>query len=106
MNKISNDVVIYHHDGGMTCPYIFRFEGVEKLIPIPLDAFQWNELDEDVLGGYLTLAEVRSQVIAMLGYLPVLYAWVESPLSGEIYQCGNRRENTDWVTYGTTNGYA
>lgn len=62
-----------------------------------------NGLDMEV--GTLSLTEIYEQIKAVCGGSRVITVFVENPLHGEIYQCGNY-EDGKWVKLGNTMGYA
>lgn len=78
----------------------------EKVL-VDNEKLKWHR--EECGGGYheeyLTLEEIGMQ-LKDLGYKGVFYVWIETPLSGVIYQFGNYGEIKYWIEHGTTKGYA
>lgn len=102
--RYCDDMTIYRNDMGGYSSCIFQ-KGITSVQTIPVDMFLWNH--DGNLEEYLTLREVWEQAQKFLGRRhPVLYVWVNSPLRGEIYQCGNCPENPHWILHGVTDGYA
>ena len=66
------------------------------------DLFNWH--DPEQYGGWLTLKEISDR-LTQLGYQGVFYVWVDTPLSGTIYQFGNFLPR-GWIEYGSTIGFA
>ena len=52
----------------------------------------------------LTLTEIYEQARELVGE-KILTVFVDEPLKGTIYQCGNYKDG-QWVKYGETRGYA
>lgn len=102
--RYCDDTTIYRNDMGGYSSCIFQ-KGITSVQTIPADMFSWNH--DDNLEEYLSLREIWEQAQKFLGRRhPVLYVWVDSPLRGEIYQCGNCPENPHWILHGVTEGYA
>lgn len=52
----------------------------------------------------LTLSEIWEQA-KKISFMSIITVFIESPLEGTIFQCGNHEEGK-WEKYGTTQGYA
>lgn len=81
--------------------------GVTELENIT-DSLAWRKVSVPEHGYYaecLTLREIYEQVSSSHNVSPIITVFQDSPLSGEIYQCGNY-EDGKWVKHGTTKGYA
>lgn len=77
------------------------FEDVRIIVGdriIDNDELEWREIEDG--GRELTLNEIYNQIRT-----PLIYVWVETGLSGTIYECGNY-EDGKWYEHGTTKGYA
>lgn len=102
-----NDTVIWRDDGVDIVSIFTKTLGV--VCPIPADKLQWRK-DKDAeeamgCGDHLTLQEIGDQIHDMTGCRCPLYVWVESTLSGKIYQTGNYKDDA-WLLHGETKGYA
>lgn len=85
-----------------TSVYLGGFEHLDRVT----DKLNWHTefvegLDMDV--STLTLTEIYEQLKRMSSR--IITVFVDSPLEGVIYQCGNYEEGK-WVKIGTTKGYA
>lgn len=96
MDKL-NDLEVCKFDlGGTTATYVYKgsLRNLEKV-----DDLEWREVDGEEI---LSLKEIYEQ---LKGKCYMITVFVDSPLHGEIYQCGNYGDGL-WVEYGTTKGYA
>lgn len=92
-----NDLEVCKFDiGGTTATYVYTgsFRNLEKV-----DDLKWREVDGEEI---LSLKEIYEQLKDKCRMITV---FVDSPLHGEIYQCGNYDDGL-WVLHGNTKGYA
>ena len=93
--KNLNDLEVCKFDkGGTTATYVYKgsFRNLEKA------DLSWREVDEEEV---LTLKEIYEQLKGER----MITVFVDSPMHGEIYQCGNYGDGL-WDELGTTKGYA
>ncbi len=70
---------------------------------VDIEDLTW--VDDGYGVGCLSLESIEHQLFN-LGYRPVIYVWVETPLEGVIYEFGNYSTNFGWAIHGHTKGYA
>lgn len=99
-----NDLTIVRFDGVTMSSVYIGF--VNELHDIT-KRLNWRKIDAEEYGYHaegLTLKEIYDQVSKDMGR-PIITVFVNDPMHGEIYQCGNYADGK-WVKYGTTIGYA
>lgn len=97
MNTIGNEKVF---EGMHNVTILVGF----KYCVLDNDELKWHKLHKNSKERYLTLKEIYQQ-LKEKGYEGVIYVWIETPLGGTIYQCGNYEEG-QWIKHGNTRGYA
>lgn len=71
------------------------------------DKLRWRSEDDQEYGYHaecLTLREIYEQLKEIYPHA-IITVFQNSPLNGEIYQCGNYKDG-QWIEHGTTKGYA
>ena len=95
-----NTKIYWCNASGFACIFTRWLNSIHSL---DYDFFDWHC---DDMGEYLTLKEIAEQTKSRTKIEPVLYVWVEEPLSGIIYQTNNHPGDKSWIKYGKTDGFA